>query len=718
MTRTDLTVDKRPSGVVIVSFAARSKENFLTSEIIDEIRHTLEELKNDKSVTAVGFMSGKNDTFLSGADLHELIKLDSREPIYALARKGQSLFDLIADFPKPTVVGIHGACLGGGVEMTLCCNRRIATSAPETKFGLPEVKLGLLPGLGGTQRLPRLVDLRTAVEFILSSETVTAERALEMGLIDEIVDVQSLPQRVEQLLCQLAKEQKEGKFQPSSKTPQALLEEKQASFFKMMERSIRIRTKGNYPAPQKVIECVRYGLENGIEKGLEFEANAFADLAITDVSRNLIFLLFTTEFAKLSAASQAQRMGTAKIETVAVLGSGLMGTSIAHLAAANGLKVIIKSLSAERQQQAFDRLKHMLERSDHKASASSVALLVERVSIAEKDEDLKRADLVIEALAEDIDLKVEVLERVIPHLKAGCVIATNTSSLSVNEIAARLKTDHDVVGLHFFHPVDKMMLVEVIPSTGARKESMAKVLSFITDLGRIPLAVKDSTCFLVNKLICTYILEAARLAECGEPINWIDEAPGEFGMPMGPWLVTDEVGYDVAYLVAKSLEKAYGDRFKNPRILGILDELNITGKKSGTGIYIWDESGKNTGFNPRIIPACNVRSTDEKLLPEKAHELAERMILPMVDEAARCLEEKIVRRPREIDLASVVGMGFPPFRGGLLRYADRLGIAYVRKRLEEIYAQSGHPRSVSQYLINMERDGRTFYSRGKESDEG
>lgn len=719
-TRDDVIVEVKPSGVAFVTFDSPSKENFLTRDLTDRLQQVALRLRDDETVKGVVILSNKEESFISGADLHEIIKFEDKESALELCRRGHELFNILDGLPKPTIAGIHGRCLGGGLELALCCDRRIATNSPNTQLGLPEVKLGLLPGLGGTQRLPRLIELRSAVELILSGESVDWARAFELGIVDEVVDRCDLVDHVEKLCLSLIEEQRRGNTIKPARQPAPMPDEKQASFFRMMERSLRIRTRGKYPAPPKVLEVIQKGLKEGIEAGLKAETEAFADLSVTDVSRNLILLFFTTEFVKQSAASQASRRGAEPIKSVGIIGSGLMGTTIAHAAALSGFHVFIRSANKERQEQAEERLRQMIERSEAKAGkqADEIKETLSRVRSVTDDSMLGDADLVVEACVENIDGKTVMLSGIAPHLKPSAIIATNTSSLSVEQLSERVNSPTDFVGVHFFHPVEKMPLVEVIPSKRLKRENQARVMSFLSRLGKIPLAVKDSTCFLVNRLLCCYIVEGARLVQSGVPVNWIEEAAIDFGMPMGPWCVTDEVGYDVARLVSNAVHKSFGERFVPPPVMDGLERIGIIGKKTGTGIYLYDEHGKNLGFNNEIIEKLNVKSSDEKLTAEKSIEIAERIILPMVDESARCLDERVIRRPRELDLATVLGIGFPPFRGGLLRYADSLGIDYVIDRLNQFYSGMETPkRSVSDYLLTMQREGRTFYSRSKDSDE-
>lgn len=705
-------LEKRPNGLAIIRFDSSQKENWLSTEVLRQLEAAIDQVESTPDIKGIVMLSAKESNFVSGADLHEVLKMNVEEA-HELSRRGQDLLTRITSLSTPTIVAIHGTCLGGGLELALSGARRIATNAPETVIGLPEVKLGLLPGLGGTQRLPRLIDLKAACEFILFAQTVNAKKALELGIVDELVERDDLLSRAESICLELAAAP-DWKSLPHGAP--AYAPEKQEKYFKMMERTLRIKTKGHYPAPVKALESIKTGLTEGMQKGHEFEARAFAELSFSETARNLIFLFFTTEFYKMSAAAKAGKQGSQPIKTVGIIGGGIMGTNIASWAAIRGYDVVIKSASEARQDLMMETVTHNVSRAEKANAENEEAPPLGAIKSAKSFEDLAEVDLLVEACVEVFHTKVEVLSKVIPLLKPDAIVATNTSSLSVNKLVEELGAKHDFFGIHFFHPVDRMPLVEVIPAKNAGKESQSKVLAFLSALDKLPLPVKDSTCFLVNRLLCCYINEAARLVDLGTAINWIDDAAVDFGMPLGPWGVTDEVGMDVALLVADSLQDNIGERFTKPACLKGVKDIGIVGKRHGKGLYNWDESGKNIGLDPDLTNVLKLNVSSQKAPEEECKKLAQHILLPMIDEAARCLDEKVVRRPREVDVATVLGMGFPPFRGGLLRYADSLGIPYVIEKLEEIYKEPGPHREVSPYLKQMAATGRSFYSSGKDAD--
>jgi 3-hydroxyacyl-CoA dehydrogenase/enoyl-CoA hydratase/3-hydroxybutyryl-CoA epimerase len=707
-TKKQVLLRKRSNGVAFFMLDGATKHNILNSNVFDEFEETLKAAQRDPEVLALVIVSAKPDTFCAGADLQEITKFSTEEEALALSTKGQALFNQIADLGKPVVAAINGVCLGGGLEMALCCTRRIATDVPETILGLPEVKLGFVPGLGGTQRLPRIAGLKGALEVILSAEPITAQRAKELGIVDLLVHPDDLLKTAEGVALDMVAQETAGSA--SSTAAEELPKEKQDKLFAMTERSIRIKTKGRYPAHTRVLQVMKAGLEQGLPEGLKQEAKAFAELSVGDVSRNLVFLFFATEFAKAGALSMARR-SSAPLTTVGVFGGGLMGSTLAQMIAANDLRVLFRTANPSRQKEAMDKILEVAQRSE---TCSNVT---EKLLSAQDDALLKEADIIVEACKEDLQTKKEVFQELVKLGKDDCVYATNTSSLSVAEIARDLPNKQNFLGLHFFHPVDRMQLVEVVVHPDTSREAQARAAALIAKLGKIPMFVKDSPTFLVNRLLYCYLSQAARLAANGVPMNWLEDAAIDFGMPMGPMALLDEVGLDVANRVAQTLCEAFGERMTPPEQLARALSIGMVGKKTGSGIYLWDATGKRGAFDPRITDDLKLKISDDKPDQATCQKLAEEMILPMVDEAARCLESKVVRRAREIDLCMIIGMGFPAFRGGLLHYADSLGIDRCIERLDEIFAAGAPTRFVSPYLLKMKEENKVFYPRSSSGED-
>lgn len=729
-TRRQVHVSRRDSGVAFLLLDCPGKLNTLGTPVMRELVEALDLIGKDDSIKAIVIMSGKADNFVIGADLFEIRKLTSAEELHKLSRDGQLSLNRIACLDIPVVVAINGACLGGGLELALTGHWRIASDEPMTQLGLPETRLGIIPGLGGTQRLPRLVGLKAALGLVLSADPIGAEEAKQIGLVDEVVSSADLMEAAEKRAVALGNDRTPVAKRMSSarevltpgagaagneSTPYCLPDvdaERAAKLFAMTERSIRIKTRGNYPAQTRVLEVMKLGIEKGIYAGLEAEAKAFGELAGSEVAANLIALFFATDFSRQSAASLAAKFDQ-NTKVVGIVGGGTMGSSIAHLSAAHGLNVVIR-VNQNREKETMENVKALAPRL--KDVAPDTYEVTDRVRCVNDYSGLSGAELVLEAVLEDLPTKLEVLKQIEASVGEECVIASNTSSLPLSELSAALAKNDRFVGLHFFHPVDKMPLVEIVALKSTSRKALARAADVITKLGKIPVMVKDGPGFLLNRLLTCYMLESARMAEEGVPLDWIEEAARDFGMPMGPCEVIDEVGCDLAFRVAETLNEAYGERMALPSLLNEIQALGIVGKKTGFGIYLWDEeTGRRKEFNPKLSEVPALRFASEKADAATKKLLAERIIFPMIDEAARCLEDKIVMKPREIDMAIIHGIGFPPFRGGLLKYADHVGLKEISAKLRKIYEND--TRTVAPLIDKYVAEGRGFYSRaGKEEE--
>jgi 3-hydroxyacyl-CoA dehydrogenase / enoyl-CoA hydratase / 3-hydroxybutyryl-CoA epimerase len=572
------------------------------------------------------------------------------------------------------------------LELAVSAHWRIATDEPITQFSFPETRLGLIPGLSGTQRTPQLVGLKNALAMILSAEAVKPQEALEMGLIDEVVPAAELIERAEKRALALAVDRS-----PLDRPKHDPDEAKAKKLFAMTERSIRIKTRGHYPAQTKAVEVMAKGFFEGYEAGQKAEIDAFAELANGDVAANLIALFFQTDFARQSAASLAAKFNEGNTSRVGIVGGGMMGASIANLAAGHGMKVKI-FVNPGREQETMERIDPQLR---------------ELVSATDDLRSLADSEIVLEAVAETIEAKQKVFEMVEPVVSPECTLASNTSSLALEKIGEVVKKSDRFVGVHFFHPVDRMPLVEIIALKTTARKNLARAADFVNRMDKIPAMVKNGPGFLINRLLTIYMVEVAWMCEDSIPLDWLEESAISFGLPIGPFQVLDEVGEDVAFNVVDSLEESLGPRFSPPPIMSYFREHGGKGKRYGRGIFLWDD-GKKGDWSPEFTSYPKNRVVQEKAPEAERQRLAERMIFPMIDEAARCLEEKIVMKPREIDMAIVHGIGFPAFRGGLLKYADQLGLDKVVARLREIYAGSG--RTVSPLLEKYVAEGRSFYS--------
>lgn len=709
-TARQLTLVKKNSGCALVLMDAPGKMNSVGSITVRELDEVLHHVANDKEIKALVLTSGKPDSFIIGADLQEMRKLTDKNQLVALSRKGHEVLQFIESFPIPTVAAINGVCFGGGLELALGCTARIATTNKNTLLGLPETRIGLIPGLGGTQRLPRLAGLKVALDMILSAEPVSAQDALEKNIVDRVCETDDLLQEAERLALELAA----GKVQLDRERGQGLSGEKAKKLLAITERAVRVKTRGHYPAQTRAIEVIRHGLVNGMQAGLELESSTFAELAVSDVAANLMSLFFATDFARQSAQNTAAKFGAPNVQTIAVIGGGMMATSIATLAAKYGLKVLLHieevraGRTADRLSAAASRMRAMHD--------FSPEVLSESIRIESDLSAIADADFVLESTVEDMTVKTDLLRKVSKIVRPDCAIASNTSSLSLSELAASVDNPERFLGLHFFTPVERMPLVEIISVPSTSKSAVATASGIVTRLEKTPVLLKDGPGFLINRLLTTCLYQAAQMGAEGLPLSWIDSAIVEFGMPMGPWEVLDTVGLDLSCEVAQTMHQNFGPRVAPADIMARIDAVRSYGQRTGTRIFVYDEAGKRLGYNLEMVKESGFILSEEKPDAELKKTIAERLFLPMVDEAARCLEEKIVMRPREVDMALVLGIGFPAFRGGALRWADTFGLPVVVQKLEQIYS-SNPDRQVSQLIRKYVASGRGFYSLGTGQEE-
>jgi 3-hydroxyacyl-CoA dehydrogenase/enoyl-CoA hydratase/3-hydroxybutyryl-CoA epimerase len=705
-TARQLLLVKKPSGCATVIMDAAGKTNSIGSITTRELEEILRHVVQDKSIKALVLTSGKVESFIIGADLQEVRKLGTKEALVKLSSDGQQVLSRLENLHIPTVAAINGLCLGGGLELAMACTARIASTYKNTLLGLPETRIGLVPGLGGTQRLPRLAGLKTALDLILGGEPIGAKEALEAGMVDRLCERDDLLEAAEKFALALAA----GTATLKRDGAEELHSERSKKLLSITERAVRVKTRGNYPAQTRAIDVIRRGITDGVEAGMKFEAESFAELAGSDIAANLMSLFFATDFSRQSAQNMALKFGERAVQTIAVVGGGMMATSIAALAAAYGFKVVLHvdevraGRTFERLQAAAARVRVVHDFPPELVSAS--------ISIEPNMDALKDADFVLETTVEDMVVKTELLRKVSGIVKENCVIASNTSCLPLAELAAAVQHPERFLGVHFFTPVERMPLVEIISVPTTSKAAAATASGIVTRMDKTPVALKDGPGFLINRLLAVCIYEAAQMAAEGLPLSWIDSSIVEFGMPMGPWEVMDQVGLDLSCEVAQTLHNSFGTRFASRDIMERVEAVRAYGQRTGTRIFMYDEAGKRGGYNEELIKESGFVLSGDKPDEATRQEIVYRLFLPMVDEAARCLEERIVMRPREVDMALVLGIAFPAFRGGVLRWADTLGLPVVAEKLERIYAKNTPPRQISQLIRKYVAAGRGFYSLG------
>ncbi len=682
-------IDSKGLAVLTLGDAA-VKVTVLTHELIDNLEKEIARLESNPSVKGLVIRGCRDEMFAAGADIESIRDVTDSAEGEKLARKGQMIFHRISKLPFPTVAAIGGPCLGGGFELALACRYRVGSDHEKTRIGLPEVKLGILPGFGGTQRLPRLIGMPGALQAILTGRMYEPIPAMKAGLIDEVVPVAYLLQYAGALaLGQISKSPRNGFRAWFEGNP--LLRSFAAS---QARKQVQKETKGKYPAPLAAIDSVVFGLGSGLERGLENEARLLGKLIVSPESKSLVHLFFLTEKSK-RAASAAEN--SAPITQAAVVGAGVMGAGIAIAMVDKGITTRLRDLNPDFVSKGIEQARGFFKSRVKKKrlSATEMQANLDRLIPAITPASLKPAELVIEAVAEKIEIKNAVFRQVASELSSDSILATNTSSLSVSQMQKELPHPQRVVGIHFFNPVDKMPLVEIVRGEKTDSLVVARSAALAVRLGKFPVVVKDSPGFLVNRILAPYLNEAAHLLGEGVPMREIDAAAESFGMPMGPITLLDEVGLDIASSAGKTMLAAFGDRMKAPSHLDRLLEAGRKGKKSGAGFYL-HQKGKRLD-DPQVGKILGL-SAQRKISRE---EIIDRLVLPIVNEALRCLEEKVADSADDVDLGSVMGFGFAPFRGGVLRFAEAEGFSKIHEKLNKFKNNLGSRFSPCQLLESL-----------------
>jgi 3-hydroxyacyl-CoA dehydrogenase/enoyl-CoA hydratase/3-hydroxybutyryl-CoA epimerase len=686
--------------------------NLLSEVLLRELAKLLDQARVSEDVTGVVFKSAKPGMFIAGMDVEQIAAVTDAHEAAEAARFGQAVFQRIADLGKPSVCAIGGPCMGGGTELALACGFRVAADDSSVKIGLPEVQIGIIPGFGGTQRLPRLVGLPAALDLILTGRAVDGNRARKLGLVDMVVPGAYLEREARGLIERAIKEgtaqvtQKIRRKRPLS----VKLLEKVSPLRRFALEKARKKTASRvdptaYPAPFRAIEAIEAALTEELPQGLDIEARIVGELIPTPTSKNLIWL-FKSRTALTGRDTGAKSLPR-KVNKVAVIGAGIMGGGIAQLAADRKIPVRLKDIRYEALLTALSTAQGIwdFKLKRRKISRAEVDRRMAFIAPTLDDSGLARVDVAIEAVVENLGVKQAVLGDIEQSLDPQAIFATNTSSLPIREIASKAMHPERVVGMHFFNPVHRMPLVEVIAGRESSPEAVATVRALAIRLGKVPVVVSDGPGFLVNRILSMYLNEAAHLLQEGVRIEFADRAMTAFGMPMGPFALLDQIGLDTARHVGQVLQEAFGARVgATDTVMGRLVSEERLGKKTGRGFYTY-RGGKAVAPDPEIYRLLDDPAPRE-LPPEL---LQERMVYAMVNEAALCLAERVAANPRDLDMAMVMGTGFPPFRGGLLRHVDSIGVPIVVDRLTRMADAQGDRFRPAELLQQMVREQRRFY---------
>ncbi len=695
-----------PEQVAVITIDCQgTKVNKVSSELLAEIDSMLTEIEANKALKGVVVMSGKEDNFVVGADIDEVKAASTSEAAQAYLAKGHAVLNRLAALRMPKVAAIHGNCLGGGLELALIADYRIASDSTQTQMGLPEVQIGLLPAAGGTHRLPRLIGLRAAMPLMLTGKSVRVKKAKRMGLIDKIV----IPYGMREVAVRTALDLAKKKFKRKRKRSfvDAFLESPfgRGIVFNQATKMVMKQTHGLYPAPLSIIESVRRGYKVGVLKGMAEDVKRFGELAVSPQAKSLMTLFFSmTDMKKNPSQEKPHPVGK-----LAVLGAGLMGQGIAAVSLGLSDTILLKDVSVDAAAAGIKQVHKGIQKRVQSGALRSFdgEALYGKLVPCDDYSMFKNSDMVIEAVFEDLALKQRVLADVEAATGDSCVFASNTSALPIGAIAANAARPQNVIGMHYFSPVPQMPLLEIITTPKTAEWVVSTARSYGTKQGKTCIVVKDGPGFYTTRILAPLLNEAVVLMEEGADMHDIDRAMHLFGYPVGPVTLIDEVGIDVGAHVSKGLGEAFSSRGMTPsRALPTLEEKGYKGKKNKKGFYRYDVPKKK-----------GVRQSDPDIYrilgnaPRKKFDQAEiqhRVSLMMVNEAALCLQEGIIASPRDGDVGAILGLGFPPFRGGPFRYVDSTGAGEIVKIMRSFQEKLGARFTPAKILEDMASQNKKF----------
>ncbi len=710
-----LTVEMEEGGVAVIVFDVPNEPiNKFNRRIKDEFIGIFDRLEHDPSVRAAVLISGKKDMFIAGADIEEFLEIRNAAEAERLSVEGQAMINRLSRGRVPVVAAINGPCMGGGLEASLAMAYRIATDNPKTILALPEVQLGLIPGAGGTQRLPRVVGLRNALDMILTGKNVRAKKALQIGLIDELVHPSILREIAVDRARQLADGRIKRRRSRKSHGPADLVLEDNPLGRAVVIRQAREMTlkksHGQYPAPLAAIDAIQTGYAEGFEKGLAEEARLFGEMAMTDVSRELIFLFFASTASKKDPGVDGYAPAPREVKKIGVLGAGFMGSGIAVIAAMQGTTVRMKDAKHEAVGRGLKAAREVLKDRLKKKQLTRRQFDDQLMLIAGTTDysGFGNVDLVIEAVFEDLAVKHQVVREVEGVVPRQAIFASNTSTIPIGRIAEASRRPDSVIGMHFFSPVHKMPLLEVIVTPRTSADAIVTTVAYGKKLGKTVVVVNDSPGFYVNRILSPYVNEAGRLLDEGVAADAIDKALVDFGFPVGPLTLIDEVGLDIARKSGEVMYTAFGERMAPADSIRKVVEAGRLGRKGKKGFYKYDDDGKKGGVDESVY---EVFAPGQQRKEMSAQEIQERCVLAMCNEAVLCLQEGVLRKVVDGDIGAVFGIGFPPFRGGPFRYLDSIGLSTAEKVLERLHGDFAPRYEPADLLVRMARAGERFHAK-------
>ncbi|CAF3656208.1 unnamed protein product [Rotaria sordida] len=701
-----------------------SKVNTLSRKMMNEFVPVFNHLKKDDNIKGIIVISAKPGSFIAGADINMFESVKSRDELYQMSRNGQEIMNQIEQSSKPIIAAIAGSCLGGGFEVALACHYRIGMNDKRTGFGVPEVKLGLLPGAGGTQRLLKNLSLSDALDLILTGKEIKAKKAKAMGLVDILVepirsDVQDMEeQNIEYLRSIAIRKVKEIVVQKPTKRKFGLMENIKSIIMlnsyvrnyilSQAQAKVMSQTQGLYPAPLKILDVIQQTLENGSKVGLNAEAEAFADLAITNESKALISLFHGRTECKKNKYGKPER----EIKTIAIIGAGEIGAGIAHVSIDKDFQVILYDTTSSAlyhgQSQIIKSYQNYIKR--NRITSTEYSRILSNLNCQTTFDNLEKCDIIIESVFEDLKLKQNILNELEQYIPEHCIFASNTYILSIHQIAANSRRPHKVIGMHYFSPVDKVELLEIIRAKQTSDNTICTAVSVGLKQGKIIIVVNDSPGFYTTRLLIFSFIEIFYLLQEGLLPNDIDKATKKFGFHIGLAILLDDFGIDMITYIVCHLKNIFGERLVNSSVIELLQifvKNNLLGKKSGQGLYIYSNDG-NKKINPKCKELLRNSLTQTKDIP-KIETIQWRISLRILNEAARCLEENVISSPTDGDIGAVFGFGFPPMKGGPFRFMDTYGTSNIVDLMNNYQLEYGDRFAPTQLLIDMAKENKKFY---------
>ncbi|MCG6955462.1 MAG: enoyl-CoA hydratase/isomerase family protein [Gemmatimonadetes bacterium] len=714
-TATTPTFEADQRGIGWIAFDDdRRKLNVLTEAVMRRLAESVEEAAEAAAsgrIKVLVIRSGKPDSFLAGADIEAIAAVEDPVEAEAKVREGQAVYARVAALSIPVVAAIHGVCVGGGTELALACSHRVLSDSRRTRVGLPEVQLGILPAWGGTTRLPRLVGLQAALNMLLTGRLVDARKARGMGFADEVLPAELFVDKVTAYALRVAS----GKTAPERPRRGALTRLMEGTrwgqrvVLAAAKKRVRDKTGGHYPAPLAILALLRRHLNGPVEAGLDAEARAAAALLVSPECKNLLHVFRLREATKKGPSFQGGTVQAAPVTSLAILGAGVMGGGIAHLAASRGVSVRMRDVRHEAITSGLRHARRLFDETVQRGRLSRLeaAGRMEMISGGLDWSGFAAADVVVEAVVEDMEIKRAVLQEAETRVSDGCVIATNTSSLSVSALSEGLRDPGRFCGMHFFNPVHRMPLVEIVRGVHTTDETVARVYALALALDKVPVVVGDGPGFVVNRILGPYLNEAGYLLGDGAAVKEIDAAARAFGMPMGPLRLMDEVGIDISSHVGATFYETLGERLSPAPALRALAESGRLGRKAGRGFYLY-RKGREKGVDDTVYADLGAAVPATRGGVDRQR-IRRRLVGQMINEAARLLEEGVATSAADVDIAMIMGTGFPPFRGGLLRFADSLHPRGALDRIRALHDQYGSRFAPAPLLEELARTNRLFY---------